>query len=73
MRLRFRHPEGTATLSNANENDSLDTLKEQLGQLINLPSGKVINCTIHCHIRHYHSRCANCPPFSIRRIPSQTI
>jgi len=42
MRLRFRHPDGTATLPNADPNDSLAALKEQIGQLINLPSGKVV-------------------------------
>jgi hypothetical protein len=42
MRLRFRHPEGIATLSNVDDSADLATLKTQIAQEINLAEGKVL-------------------------------
>lgn len=42
MRLRFRHPEGVATLSDVDESADLATLKRQIAEEINLPAGKVV-------------------------------
>ncbi|KAG2182353.1 hypothetical protein INT43_007283 [Umbelopsis isabellina] len=42
MRLRFRHPEGIATLSNVDESANMATLKRQIAEEIDLPTGKVI-------------------------------
>lgn len=42
MRIRFRHPQGIATLSNVDENADLAALKRQIAEEISLPAGKVI-------------------------------
>ncbi|KAH8556409.1 hypothetical protein BGW37DRAFT_472429 [Umbelopsis sp. PMI_123] len=42
MRLRIRHPNGTGTLPNVDQNDNLATLKHLIGKLMDVPAGKAI-------------------------------